>query len=109
MSLINSSSGATYSNTSSIYHFQSLYEFEYYVLGVGTVVLCGFGMIGNILALIVLMQRDMVSTTYSYLVALAVSDITVLVTATLAVCLRTMSDGGKMEVNNVISKKSFNN
>ena len=84
-----------YSNNaeSSIYKLHNLYEFEYYVLGVGTVVLCIFGIIGNTLTLIVLTRRDMVSTTYTYLVALAVSDMMVLLTATLAVCLRTMGIG----------------
>lgn len=46
----------------------------YYLMGICGMVLCCLGIIGNILSVIVLSQRLMRSSTYSYLSALAVSD-----------------------------------
>ena len=51
----------------------------YYLLGIGGLTVCCFGLIGNILSLIVLSHRTMKSSTYSYLSALAVCDFLVLI------------------------------
>ena len=48
--------------------------FMYYLNGVCGMIICVLGMIGNILSVIVLSQRVMSSSTYSYLSALAMSD-----------------------------------
>ena len=50
----------------------------YYVMGVGGMALCCLGFVGNVLSLIVLAQRSMRTSTYSYLSALAVCDSLVL-------------------------------
>ena len=46
----------------------------YYIMGVGGMTLCCLGLVGNMLSLVVLTQRSMRSSTYSYLSALAVCD-----------------------------------
>ena len=51
----------------------------YYLMGIGGMTVCCLGLIGNILSLVVLSQKSMRSSTYSYLAALAVCDLLVLV------------------------------
>ncbi|ELU17361.1 hypothetical protein CAPTEDRAFT_228436 [Capitella teleta] len=51
----------------------------YYLMGIGGTSVCCMGLIGNIVSLVVLSQRSMRSSTYSYLAALAVCDLLVLV------------------------------
>lgn len=46
----------------------------YYIMGVGGMTLCCLGLVGNMLSLVVLTQKTMRSSTYSYLSALAVCD-----------------------------------
>lgn len=47
---------------------------RYYVMGIGGMILCCLGIIGNILSSIVLTRKVMKSSTYIYLAALAVCD-----------------------------------
>jgi hypothetical protein len=51
----------------------------YYLMGIGGTTLCCLGLIGNFVSLVVLSQRSMRSSTYSYLAALAVCDMLVLI------------------------------
>lgn len=53
--------------------------FTYYLMGICGVIICSLGIIGNVLSVVVLTRKCMASTTYSYLTALAVCDILVLV------------------------------
>lgn len=50
----------------------------YYVMGIGGMTVCAFGLLGNILSIFVLTRRTMRSSTYSYLCALSVCDSLVL-------------------------------
>ncbi|ESO91158.1 hypothetical protein LOTGIDRAFT_153588 [Lottia gigantea] len=52
---------------------------KYYLMGIGGMIICCFGNIGNILSIIVLTRRIMRSSTYVYLAALAFCDMLVLV------------------------------
>ncbi|XP_076468964.1 FMRFamide receptor-like [Babylonia areolata] len=51
----------------------------YYLMGIGGLVVCSFGMVANGLSVAVLTRRSMRSSTYTYLAALAVCDSLVLV------------------------------
>ena len=72
---------------------QLIHDFRDYVLGVGSLLLCVFGLIGNSLSLAVLLQKDMKSTTYTFLTSLSAADIVVCISGTLMVCLTTFVDG----------------
>ena len=47
----------------------------YYIMGIGGMAVCCLGIIGNILSIVVLTQKCMNSSTYSYLTSLAVCDL----------------------------------
>lgn len=49
----------------------------YYLMGVAGVTVCCFGLVGNLLSLIVLTRKTMQTSTYCYLAALAVCDLLV--------------------------------
>ena len=74
-------------------HLQTIQDFHDYVLGIGSLLLCLLSLIGNSLSLAVLLQKDMKSTTYTFLTALAVVDTIVGITGMLMVCLTTFVDG----------------
>ena len=56
-------------------------------LTVTALTLCSLGIAGNVLSMVVLTRPGMKSTTYTFLTALSVSDITVLVATILIICL----------------------
>ncbi|KAK2184988.1 hypothetical protein NP493_248g01024 [Ridgeia piscesae] len=51
----------------------------YYLMGIGAMTVCVLGLLGNILSLIILTQKTMRSSTYSYLSSIAVCDSLVLI------------------------------
>ena len=51
----------------------------YYLMGIGSMTVCVLGLLGNIFSLIVLTQKTMRSSTYSYLSSIAVCDSLVLI------------------------------
>ncbi|XP_062600886.1 FMRFamide receptor-like [Saccostrea cucullata] len=60
----------------------SMYErnlLMYYLMGICGMAVCSFGIIGNILSIIVLSRGCMKSSTYSYLTALSISDLLFLI------------------------------
>lgn len=57
----------------------------YYLMGIGGLIVCSFGMVTNGLSVAVLTRRSMRSSTYTYLAALAVCDSLVLVFTALLV------------------------
>lgn len=50
----------------------------YYLMGIGAMLVCCLGIIGNILSAVILSKKTMRSSTYSYLFALAICDMLVL-------------------------------
>ncbi len=79
----------------------SLYDtlqFQYYAWGIVGSIIAALGVIGNILSIIVLSNRRMQSSTSCYLIALAVFDITVLISLFLFMSLPTVYIAtGKLE------------
>ncbi|XP_050411994.1 FMRFamide receptor isoform X2 [Patella vulgata] len=54
-------------------------QLTYYLMGIGGMIVCCLGNVGNILSIIVLTRRAMRSSTYIYLAALAICDTLVLI------------------------------
>ena len=84
-----------YAATTTGYDFQfisNIEEFHMWVFGIGAVVVCAVGIVSNIISLTILLRKDMVSTTYTFLTALAFSDITIIITGTLLSSLTTVVD-----------------
>lgn len=81
-SLFNFSLASLNISLSEVYHDDSMYQrnlLMYYLMGICGMAVCAFGIIGNILSIIVLTRTCMKSSTYSYLTALSVSDLLFLI------------------------------
>lgn len=81
-SLFNFSLSGLNISLSGVYHDDSMYQrnlLMYYLMGICGMAVCAFGIIGNILSIIVLTRTCMKSSTYSYLTALSVSDLLFLI------------------------------
>ena len=70
----------------------SLEEFHHYVLGIGAISVSVIGIVTNVLSLVVLCRKDMKTSTYVFLIGLAIADITVIVTGTLLSFLSSIVD-----------------
>lgn len=67
----------------------AIVQFQYYVWGITGNIIAALGLVGNILSIIVLTNRRMMSSTSCYLIALAVFDSIVLISLFLFMALPT--------------------
>ena len=82
ISLLNFSWSNLNLSLNNVYHDDSMYHrnlLMYYLMGICGMAVCAFGIIGNILSIVVLTRTCMRSSTYSYLTALSVSDLLFLI------------------------------
>ena len=76
-------------SNSTYYDYEAVFLFQYYVWGIAGNLIAVFGLVGNILSILVLANKRMMSSTSCYLIALAIFDSIVLLALVLFLALPT--------------------